>query len=154
MRIFVPYTKIQPLTKYLLREYEYTPIEMDDGDKYPKYWQERWNLREDFINIEHDVVFWDGSVDEIGSCTAMWCAFGRQAAENITDGAVATFCMAKFTSKLMDKLPNVWNEYLKSDDPSWKRCDSWLDSYARKLGITAHQHYPPIINANPKQIML
>lgn len=159
MRVFVPYTKIQPLTKHLLYEHDYTPVKMVNDLSYPKYWQERWDAHEDFVNVEHDVVFWPGAIEEISECPHIWCAYGRQAGERIEDGAVATFCLAKFSSKLTYLIPDVWkamkeedNDYRKAGVPEWKYCDTWLDIYAKRHGIVAHQHFPAIINANPTHI--
>ena len=76
MKVFVPYTEIQPETKECLAPYDYVPVKMvDDGD-YLRYFQQRWAEGKSFINIEHDAVFARGAIEELEQCPKEWCFGG------------------------------------------------------------------------------
>ena len=169
MKVFVPFTEIQPETKGCLEPYEYSAVEMKEDTDYLHYFQQRWAEGESFINCEHDTIFEKGAIEELENCPEEWCAFGVWGNEimfdqethtakvkpfhekHFADGNVATLALMKFGQKFIADYPTIWDEMSTSktwmDIPMWRWCDLWLDYYTGKT--TCHQHYPRVINANP-----
>jgi hypothetical protein len=135
----------------VLMHYDYEPVWITDSYSYLDYFKERWEEKESFLNCEHDSVFWFGAVEEIERCPEGWCSFGVSNEDSFKDGTTPTLALAKFSGEFIEKYSDVWddsnNPYPKSTVPKWKLLDVWLHRYMQ--GITCHQHYPPIVNANP-----
>jgi hypothetical protein len=63
----------------------------------------------------------------------------------------------KFTRRFIQKHPGIWNDVIfkKQTEPSeinkplWKVNDYWLSRLLAEKGIICHQHFPPVMNANP-----
>jgi len=156
VKLYVPYTEIQPHTKMVLTGFDYTPVQMKTDTSYIKYFQDRWREGESFINCEHDVVFWCGAVAELERCPYHWCAFGLQESDSFKDGRTASFNLMLFSDTFIELYPDIWDEVLEerikgsTDYPLWHGLDYLLTKIMReKYYIYCHQHYPYIINANP-----
>jgi len=147
MRIFVPYTKIQPATKICLKPYDYTPIKLKGNYDYSQYFKDRWLERESFINVEHDSVLWPGAIESLENCISPWCAFDYRSDTNwdseYDNGLMHSYqlgCM-KITPYLIDHTPGIWDEPI-----DWHHIDTHLFTQAN---MKCHQHFPGIVNANP-----
>ena len=168
MKVYVPYTEIQPATSECLEPYEYTAVKMIEETDYLSYFQQRWEEGESFLNIEHDTVFERGAIEELESCPEEWCAYctgGNDAVwdqekgkvkvlpfriKHFVDGVPPTLALMKIERSFIKKHPDVWDGFLESDrKPKWVWLDSWLDGYTRSRGILCHQHYRKVVNANP-----
>lgn len=154
MRIYVPHTEIQTITGSLLSQYPWTGVQLEGVTDYGDYLQERWDEELPFINIEHDVVWWDGAIEEIWGCEEPWCVYNYDR-NDIVDGA--PLGLAKISTKLIKNLPGIWDSLRNEPNirkdagcPEWGYCDQWLFEEAKKKKIYPHQHKPGIINANPK----
>lgn len=150
-KLFVPYTTIQPATKMVLMHYNYDPVRMTDSDSYLNFFKKRWEEGESFINIEHDVIFGRGAIEELERCPKGWCAFGTSESDSFDNGTTAPLALAKFSSWFIEEYPNLWKEKpveLKDyKNPTWQICDIWIQRYMEPK--VCHQHYPSIVNANP-----
>lgn len=147
MNIFIPFTKISDATLISLRGYNYIPIKVKGKYGYCKFFRERWDDGEDFINIEHDCVIWPGAIEDLKACPKIWCGYDYS---SITDwespriNSVPLGCV-KITQDFIKRLPNIWN--LKV---GWYECDTYLFNLAKNVNIQIHQHFPGIVNANKK----
>jgi hypothetical protein len=171
MKVFLPFTEIQPGTLTSLTPYEYVPIAMEDNFSYPRYFKGRWREGESFINCEHDTIFHKGAIEELIRCPEIWCAFGVSYADKYAQGTAPNLSLVKFTSEFIKKFPDLWEqmedvEYVAKAwgvKPSnfetfkqnvwsspWTLCDAWVFMAATTEGIVCHQHYPDVVNANPR----
>ena len=145
MKIYVPYTKIQPATAICLKGYNFAAVECKGSHGYFEYMQDRWEEGQSFINIEHDTVFWPGSLEAIRDCAQPWCAYGFAISDDFSKEGCVYLSMAKISKDMIKQLPDVWQE-----PKNWQVLDCHLTNYAKEHGLTVHQHYPSIVNANPK----
>lgn len=145
VRIFIPYTDIQPATLISLIGYNYIPVKVEDDYGYSNYFKQRWEEKETFISIEHDIVVWPGAPDALWNCSRELCIYDfhlpnhrkRNLEEEVR--GVPLGCI-KFSKEFIEKTSGFW------DDPvMWNMCDQHLI----KSGIKVHQHYPGVVNANP-----
>lgn len=148
MNLTVPYTDIAQATRYVLSGLPVATLVDVSANSYAyrDHLQDFWNHGETFINMEHDVVPWPGAIEEIAGCEHDWCVFAYEPGQL----ALAGECylgLAKFSSLLIRALPDVWRDMA---DPDWQLCDSHLYSYAGQRGVSPHQHFPPVVNANPR----
>jgi hypothetical protein len=122
-------------------------------DDYLTYFQNRWEESESFINCEHDTIFHPKAIKELENCPGEWCAFGvTTQAQCFVDGEVPTMALMKFGKEFIKKCPFIWGDMAATDPPLpvWNMCDSWLNNYTRAMGVVCHQHYPDVVNANPR----
>lgn len=150
MNVYVPHTELHPLTYFLLQYIPWTAIVLEDNLDYTGYFQERWDEGQTFINIEHDVAWWDGAVEEIWNCPEPYCFFGYNR-EDVLD--CVPIGLAKISAKMISHLPGIWeaqktepNRWRDKNTPEWVYCDMWLYEAALKKGFQGHQHKPSIIN--------
>jgi hypothetical protein len=158
MRIYVPAIEVQALTRHLLEMggYEWLPVTVDTAWGYSDYLQARWDERRDFINLEQDIVFWDGALETLWECPLEWCVYQYRRNELIHEHSTPFLGCAKITARLIEKLPDVWkrqraemNGWKEVGMPPWSYCDSWLWTCAQDRDIRPHQHFPSVVNANP-----
>lgn len=147
MRVFLPYTRIQPVTRYAMRHYEYTAVRLDGTDGYSRFLEERWNEAEDFVNVEHDVIPWRGAIEEIKACPQPWCTFLTDVDNKMF--RIPTLNVAKFGAQLLRDHPIDWAAQRVDKFPSWQHCDSWIKIGLETRGVEVHYHSPAVINANP-----
>ena len=153
MKVFVPYTEIQPATLECLKPYEYTAVKMVEETDYQRYCEQRWVEGESFITIEHDTAFKPEAIEELENCPEEWCAFGvtGNQEDQSTDftSEPPTLALMKIGRGFIEKCSDMWGGLYPRQIP-WKWCDSWLAWYARTNGLTCHRHYPNVVNANPR----
>lgn len=156
MKLFLPYTIIQPATRIILSTYNYEPVLMTGEDDYLNYFKQRWQEGESFINCEHDTVFWHGAVEELERCPEEWCAYGQYGQGfgegQFVDGEPPTLALMKFRAEFIEKYPDVWDLMPANNPlgptPKWQWCDTWLSMYTKEKGIVCHQHFPPVANVH------
>ena len=153
MNIFVPYTEIQYPTKIVLAPYpERHEVRLPPtNDGYPRFLSERWKEGKKFINVEHDMVFWPGALEQIWECEEDWCVFGHWKEDEFgTDrGGTPYLGVAKFSEKFISETQGVWDDW---KEPCWTICDCHLYEHAKARGLKVHQHFPPVVNANPRYL--
>lgn len=163
MKVFIPMTQLQPATEiYTLDKTvdpgaDYTQVDVSsDSLAYTRYLEGRWQQRDSFVNMEHDVVPWPGAINQIWYCPYPWCFYGYVPDVDCVENNCAPFGLVKFSSELIKTFPEVWSkmrEYYAEDfEYVWQYHDVWMFEYVvNKLeGPRPHQHYPAVFNANPK----
>jgi len=155
--VYVPHTHVREATRVFLAHQKH-PIHYVDvsGDRaaYAEYFQARWDERETFISLEHDIVPWPGAIEELVACREPWCFFGYDAGIDCAADRCAPFGLVKFDARLIAAVPDVWREMrtaFAGDANMWMYCDVFMHRYtAEGRGIPPHQHYPAVLNANPQ----
>ena len=138
MRLFVPHTKIQPATRIALRSLSYVAYPVTD---YVAYWRERWVEGQTFISVEPDVVPWPGALEALDACPEPWCAYAYAPNEVWSEGGFPYLGCVKFSAAFIAATPHIWDG--ASD---WRTLDLHL---ADRAPLPVHQHFPPVVNANP-----
>jgi hypothetical protein len=141
MQVVVPYTKLHPVTEYVLNSYKlpvwFVPVDGDDG--YRRLMLNLWRERKSVIIVEHDIVPWPGAIEELWNCSCHWGAYSYQ-----IDGGIGIYhglgC-TKITTHLMDAVPTIWER----PEP-WHLLDQILFFEARNCGLEPHHHRPPVIH--------
>lgn len=145
IKIFIPYTKIQPATLISLIGYKYTPVKVEGDFGYSNYFKDRWNEGETFINLEHDIVPYPGAISAIWDCPLEWCVYDYHLPNhwnrNLEDevNGIPLGCM-KISAEMIKKTARMWDKPI-----IWNKCDQHLT----RCGLQVHQHYPSVVNANP-----
>ncbi len=150
MNVWVPYTVLQTATRISLIEcggvVHYVELDGWPG-AYARYWQHRWTEARRFINVEHDVVVWPGALRQLWECPEPWCAYGYHLNDDFADRERTSFpylgCV-KLSAELIVATQGLWD-----GATDWLTLDGWLAGRAREAGVDVHQHYPPVVNANP-----
>jgi hypothetical protein len=166
VNIWVPHTHIRHATWKALEPYKgvsWMPLDEDAG--YPKFLKDRWDAGRDFINVEHDVVFHRGALEELWACPHPWCAFSY--GEMFTECTTTLGCVC-FSAEFIQSTAGVWDAMLANaidryrnptgldirGNPKWKLCDCWLTAWARHViapgSIEVHQHFPAVQNLRAK----
>lgn len=149
--IRTPYTDLSPITRMLCESYEDWEASYVGASEwsYTNYLQQRWDNHVDFINVEHDIVFWPGALEELWSCPQEWCYY----AYDLSTPQFPYLGCTKIKATLMDKAPTVWEDQRRKRSweerpsmPPWAWCDGWLHQ-AIPLEI-GHLHRPGVVNAN------
>ena len=149
--VFTPYTELSPITSLLCSKLEdWTAVYVGDNEwSYTRFLQERWDEHIDFINVEHDIVFWPGAIEELWDCSAEWCYYPY----DIADPMFPYLGCTKITARLMDKAPDAWQRQRerkvwseREGQPPWSWCDGWLWLMTGKM--QGHIHRPGVVNAN------
>jgi hypothetical protein len=167
MEIWVPYTQVAPATRAALAPYQVWWNDkvnyalMDEDDDYPHFLNKRWDAKRTFLNVEHDVVPWDGALESLWACEEPWCAFAYREDEIYAeDNHTPVFGCCKFSAWFMAATVGVWDAMLDNatdrvrnpsgidirGNPKWKLCDGWLRQWAREEGLFVHQHFPAVQN--------
>lgn len=149
LTIFVPYVKIQQATLIALIGSKYTPVKTVGKFGYSTYFKKRWDEGKTFISIEQDIVVYPGAVEALWDCPKDWCVYdfhllchrGRKLAEEKV--GVPIGCV-KISSEAMRQTPSIWEEPVE-----WIMCEQNITKKLVAAGLTAHQHYPSVVNANP-----
>ena len=147
--IYCPYTKLGNATKIALLQYGDRAKFIDLSLQYlePLYWyadymHDRWQERQTFINIEHDVVPWPGAIDEITKSAFDWCCYSYSPTDQVFSLGCSYFS-AIFFSSLSGIFPA---------DIDWMSLDNYITSSALSRNIYFHQHFPSVLNANESQL--
>lgn len=145
IKIFIPYTEIQPATLIALIGYNYTPVKVEGDYGYSEYFKKRWEEKQTFISIEQDIVIWPGAPDAIWNCSRELCTYDihlpnhRKRNLEAETRCVPPGCI-KFSKEFIEKTPGFWDTPIKWD---------MVDQHLITSGIRVHQHYPGVVNANP-----
>jgi hypothetical protein len=131
-----PNVGLDPLTAAYIDGLGFELIEMDNGLGYWRLLRDFWRAREPVLIIEHDVVPWDGAVDELEACSEPWCAGGYN--EHDTN-----LGLVKFTPEHMAQIPDVWD---RMELRNWRDCHCHHGITYERAGIAAHRHGPPMLN--------
>lgn len=148
MDVWVPFTRVQPATEVVLLRVTHRrwPIAGEDG--YWEFWRHRWAGQRGFVNLEHDVVPWPGAMEAMWVCSEPWCAYGYDPNDLFADHAHTLFpylgCV-KIGAALIAGTPHMWD----GPPARWDELDKHLAGRAREAGFDVHQHWPPVVNANP-----
>jgi hypothetical protein len=148
MKIFVPYTELQPATYIALIGYDYELIKLKGLYGYAKYFRDRWNDGQGFINIEHDCVPWPGAIEAIRDCPEPWCSYDyslpchRNRDMHHETTFVPLGC-AKINADMITRTKTAWDKLKK-----WDILDGYITRLAQTAGFNVHQHFPGIVNAN------
>lgn len=144
MNVFVPYTKLERITKRALHGTHFHAVELIDAESYYDYFVQRWAEGKPFINVEHDVVPWPGAIDDLWNCPEPWCAHGYMPYDNFNDQAYSVFLgCVKFSSQFILGLHDVWQAL---ENRHWTQLDGHLTTFARAYGYNVHQHRPAVLN--------
>jgi hypothetical protein len=146
MKIFVPYTEIDPVTAQELKAYNYTPIMMINDNDYQEYFKQRWAEGEPFINCEHDALLWSGAIEQLEQCNEDWCAFGVYDQDSFVDkiGTTPTLNLVKFSGSFIKRYHDLWNAPVFG---KWRRLDAHIYiEVTANHGEICHQHFPVVMN--------
>jgi hypothetical protein len=153
--IFVPYANLHPYTKLALDGYGWIGVDVSllDTD-YPDYFAQRWTEGKTFINIEHDVSFPAGLLEEISECPEPWCGVGYSpggcgtAPQDLVTQRGAALGVVKFSAEFITGTADLWTrEWTTSRH--WAHCDGWINDAANEAGFVPHQHWPDVVNCRP-----
>lgn len=125
-------------------EYEYTPVKLTGVYDYWQYFVDRWQEGKTFINVEHDIAFWPGALEEIWDCPRDWCMYAYSCDHDFIINT-PYLGLVKFDKSFIEPTKDQWQDTNKN----WQVLDQELNRFARACGFTPHQHYPAVINANP-----
>src|SRR5690348_14009514 len=75
MKIFVPFTSLKAQVMAAIPNATFCPI-LDKYYGYGQYFKERWDEKQTFINIEHDVVPRINLLEEMWNCSEPLCVAG------------------------------------------------------------------------------
>lgn len=153
--LYVPYTRLPEATQCFLASPRCNPVRTvmvdvsGDDNAYYRHMKRVWEVGEDFINMEHDIVPWPGAIDELLDCQRPWCFFGFQdrLPDLVRDADTAMFGLVRFRASIMRELPSIW----KTPEPlHWRQLDLHFFEHAfRRHAVAPHQHWPSVLNANP-----
>lgn len=156
-QIYCPYTNLQTGTTVALANYTVNFVNCT-GDKwaYTKYFQDRWDEGKTFINVEHDIVFWPGAIEELIACEQDWCYFSDQWRNDGMPIYHCRFGLTKIGATLIEDVPDVWNDFLRRytpiDPPApYNMLDTFFSDFVRQESDhrPPHEHFPGTVNINP-----
>lgn len=107
MRIFVPFTNLKAQTFIALPDAKFIPL-IDKYYGYSKYFKERWNEKQTFINVEHDVVPRLDILQEMWNCSEPLCVAGYCSSVEGATGTSHIGC-AKISESLIRRFPDLFN---------------------------------------------
>jgi hypothetical protein len=140
VNIVIPYTRLNQLQQWLLRDYDPFYVNVSHGDNdYYHLLTDLWAKRETVIITEHDILPWPGALEELIACPALWCAYSY---DQHGIGIFHSFGCVKFTGNLMQQLPDMWTGM----DRHWSLLDQQFEWRAFQAGHRPHHHRPPVIH--------
>ena len=165
MKVWVPFTNLNPATAYVVQglpSYELVDVSGSDT-AYVDFFQSRWDEGKDFISMEHDIVPWPGAIDQIAQCKAPWCVFMYDPVEDAMSRP--NLGLVKIGADLIKMIPDVWRVMGTAErgvprrygaifgampcNRTWMYCDQQLFFHAITRDIYPHQHFPPVVNVKP-----
>jgi hypothetical protein len=145
VKVVVPYTSLHLVTEMVTAWYKPEYVKLTDDDAYRRLLKRLWEERETVVIVEHDIVPWPYAIDELFRCCCWWGAYSYHLHGGI--GVHHGFGCTKLGSKLMEALPDIW------DEPGhWNSLDQRLYFAAREVGIEPHPHRPAVIHVSEKHI--
>jgi hypothetical protein len=150
VKLVVPYTQLHPLVPRILATYGLSPIyvSLEDDDAYRRLMQRLWIDQETTVIVEHDILPWEGAVQELYFCPGSWCSCsyrlgGVHGGVGIYHGLGCT----KLSTKIMAATKGLW------DKPyHWSLIDRVLFFAAREQELDPHPHRPPVIHLNEREL--
>lgn len=119
MRIFVPFTLLRPQVMAAVPTAIFIPL-LDKEYGYGKYFKDRWEEKQTFINIEHDVVPRADLLEEMWNCSEPLCVAGYCSSVEGASGTSHIGC-AKISASLILKSPKLF------DNPcEWIQCEGYI----------------------------
>jgi hypothetical protein len=116
IRIFVPFTNLRAPVMLAVPDATFCPI-VDKFYGYGQYFKERWNEKQTFINIEHDVVPRIELLKEMWNCSEPLCVAGYCSSVEGASGTSHIGC-AKISASLILKSLDLF------DTPcEWIECE-------------------------------
>lgn len=150
MRIVCPYTVVSPETREALRPHPVDFVYMEDDQAYFRLLAHLWEAAEDVVIVEHDIVPWHGSLDEMIACPEQWCAFSYTLLEIVHSGLGC----CKFAGSLMRAHPSLVADTLSEDSQvhprgHWCNLDDRIRRQCHERRITQHVHGPSVGHTKP-----
>jgi hypothetical protein len=152
VNIFVPATNLLDPTRYCLRDYDYTVVDVSkDDEAYYRYFKDRWKENKTFISVEQDVIFWPGALESLWNCPSKWCAFPYEMlGVPLQPHAYTPLGLVKFSDYFIDETPTMLEEL---ESKHWKNLDSgiahWVEQSKGQV-VGCHMHWPSVVNYHPE----
>lgn len=109
-------------------------------ETYPELLARLWRNGQGVILLEHDVVPYQESIEEIASCPEPWCGYGYLPA-----GGVSAFFLNFGCTKISAELIAATRDTFETRwPPHWNACDVRLSAYAVRAGYRPHRHLPNV----------
>lgn len=143
--IFVPFTYIHPPTWEALVGRAVTPWRVDDANGYLLYFRRRWEVGEDFVNIEHDVVVqgagpgYQSQLDQLEECPNDWCVFPEF-------GGAPSMSLVRYRASFIEDNKDMWATQWVLPAGQGKPW-TWLDSH-----LQGHASHPPCEHLKPPAV--
>jgi hypothetical protein len=167
LNIYVPYTQVLPGTMsgllYYLRDTVFVDCR-DDVWAYAKYMRRAWTDGARLINVEHDVFWAPGMLDEMWRCEHDWCVCPYSGPPDPL--GAPPFGLVKFSELLIRQTENVWVDWMGEHGEQWRSyrpgwtttayikpyygLDCYLHDWIREQGVEQrhHSHFPHSINTS------
>jgi hypothetical protein len=147
VKLVVPYTQLHPLVPRVLATYGLKPeyVFLEDDDAYRRLMQCLWDDGETVVIVEHDVLPWEGAVEELYNCSGPWCSCSYRigGAVGIYHGLGCT----KLSAELIRRTAGLW------DRPyHWSVIDRVLLFTAREHELEPHPHRPSVIHLSEREL--
>lgn len=116
IRIYVPFTALRPQVMIAVPKAIFVPI-VDKFYGYSQYFKDRWEEKQTFINIEHDVVPRDDILEEMWNCSEPLCVAGYCSSVEGASGISHIGC-AKISASLIINSPGLFDipcEYIECE---------------------------------------
>lgn len=147
--VIIPYTEASEKLQFVidcLRIQQVQP-ELHRVGHRDEYWQllhDRWEIGDEFLLVEQDVVVWQGAIQHLAECSNAWCTLPTMCHGRMI---TTTFGCVKFSRDLIARNPRFWDDI----DRDWFHLDA---NFADKMGwpwIRPHDHWPPASHLNEVQ---
>jgi hypothetical protein len=152
--VVVPFTNLRDETRAAVESAVFVSLE-DRDDAYFDFLAGLWTLGETFVLVEHDIVPWEGAIDDLLGCSQPWCSFGYLLELGETTIMHHGLGCVKFSEELCAEFPSVWSEIaLEANDvhpaKHWCNIDDRLTRWLTTHGAKQHRHDPPVEHLSPK----
>ena len=137
-RVIIPYTMVHPVIVDVMEPFSPTYVEMENELSYWRLMCDIWAKHEDVVIVEHDVIPYPFAIEGMWDCQGSWCSVTYQSKKGY--GVYHMLGCTKLGTKLMDELPDVWQNVATTD---YWTLDAQLCDAAQRQGIIPHPHWPP-----------
>ena len=161
MRVMAPFTIDHEPTLFgllCIRDHDVTRWRLEKPNDYLRFLTYQWDLGEPFVNVEHDVEFSAGTVEELADCERDWCWCPY---EGVTDPQLPHLGMTKFSARFIEATHSAWDDFMGTSEvirlqwqrqPTWSMLDGYLFRYATGRGQLAHRHERTVVNRRPEGV--
>ena len=149
VKVLVPYVKpshtLQTVVDCLRAQAVQPELhKVNDGDGYWTLLRDSWAEGREFFIVEHDVLVWQGAIQQMTECEGDWCSL-----PTICRGRMitTTFGCVRFGQATIDRNPDFWEDI----PTTWFHLDA---GFADKMGwpyIRPHVHWPAATHLNEVQ---